>query len=237
MKILVGIHEATEWDDARKNAVARTGKLDEFCAVALEQALRLKEQHEDVQVLAFCAASTPEAVLRQALALGADRAIGYRLTAHDDPWQVARLIAQLARQENPALILLGKQSTDWQSGVMTGLVAGLLNWAQAEPVSELQFAAGKWRALIYNEYHQVCSVLAPPVVLGVELGGAEPRYATLPSILRSRRLPLEWLSAEQINDSLLTYTALTPCQSRRRAQQLHSIDELVSLLKYEAENK
>ncbi|MEB7884978.1 electron transfer flavoprotein subunit beta/FixA family protein [Serratia fonticola] len=237
MKILVGVCEASEWDEARVCAVVREGKLEDFCAVALEQALRLKEQHGEGEIVAFAMGLSPEALLRQALALGADRALGMKATSACEPLAVAKQIARLAQQEQVDLVLLGKQTADWQGGAMVGLVAGILGWPQIQPVSGLQWEQGQLHLQCYGEQYQLHSVVAPPVVLGVELGLAEPRFASLPAILRSRRQSLEWLAAEEEPLATQAYLALEPQNASRKAQQLHSVDELVALLNLEVEIK
>ncbi len=232
MKILVGVCEAYEWDEARVCAVVRAGKLEEFCAVALEQALRIREQLGEGQILVFAMGESPEALLRQALALGADRALGMKVTSACEPLTVAKQLARLARQEQVELVLLGKQTADWQGGAMAGMVAGMLGWPQIQPVSDLRWDQGKLHLQCYGEQHQLLTVTPPPVVLGVELGLAEPRFASLPAILRSRRQMLEWLVPETESRATQSYVSLEPKNTSRKAQQLHSIDELVELLNH-----
>jgi electron transfer flavoprotein beta subunit len=237
MKILVGVCEASEWDEARASTRVRAGKFEDFCAVALEQALRLKELQGEGQVLAFCMGLSPEVLLRQALALGADRALGVTVASPCEPLAVARQLATLAQQEQVDLVLLGKQTADWQGGAMVGLVAGILGWPQVEPVSGLQWDNEQLHLQYYGERHRWHSVQALPAVLGVELGLAEPRYAALPAILRARRQPLEWLPAEDDVAITQAYLALEPRSVSRQAQRLHSVGELVALLRPEVEIK
>ncbi|MDF7679167.1 hypothetical protein PT300_00425 [Enterobacteriaceae bacterium ESL0689] len=235
MKILVGICEASEWDEACGSAVVREGKLEDFCAVALEQALRIREQQGEGQVLAFAMGTSPEALLRQALALGADRALGIKMTDACEPLAVAKQIARLAQQEQVDLVLLGKQTADWQGGAMTGMVAGFLGWPQIQPVSDLRWEQQQLHLQCYGEQYQLHSVTSLPAVLGVELGLAEPRFASLPAILRSRKQALEWLTPETAPQVTQAYLSLEPQITRRNAQQLHSVDDLVALLNYEVE--
>ncbi|ALQ47420.1 Electron transfer flavoprotein small subunit [Raoultella ornithinolytica] len=235
MKILVGVCEASEWDEARVCAVVREGKLEDFCAVALEQALRIKEQLGEGQILAFAMGLSPEALLRQALALGADRALGMKVATACEPLAVAKQIASLAQQEQVDLVLLGKQTADWQGGAMVGMVAGMLDWPQIQPVSGLQWQQGQLHLQCYGEQYQLHSVTQPPVVLGLELGLAEPRFASLPAILRSRRQELEWLAPPDEPRATQAYLSLEPQNASRKAQQLHSVDELVELLNHKVE--
>lgn len=233
MKILVGVCEASEWDEVRASVTARSGQLEGFCTVALEQALRLKEQLGESQVLAFCMGESPETLLRQALALGADRALGVAVASPCQPLAVAQQLASLARQEQVDVVLLGKQTADWQGGAMVGLVAGLLAWPQVEPVNQLRWEKHQFHLQCHREHYQMDCVLAPPVVIGVELGLAEPRYASLPAILRSRRQELEWLVPDNQAIAEQHFIALEPRNVSRKAQRLNSVDDLVALLSLE----
>lgn len=233
MKILVGVCEAAEWDELRSVATFRKGKLDEFCAVALEQAIRIKEQEADVEVLVFCAGPAPEEVLRHALALGADRVIGWETPAAT-AWGVACQLAEIAREEQVDILMLGKQTSDWQGGIIAGLAAEKLGWQQAEPVSEIQHDNGVLHVMCYESNHQLRLSLRLPAVLAVELSLATPRYAALPAILRARRQPLTMreastpsLPGECVTTQLATQTV------QRQARQLHSVEELVAILKLE----
>ncbi|MEL4013103.1 electron transfer flavoprotein subunit beta/FixA family protein [Dryocola clanedunensis] len=233
MKILVGICEAAEWDELRSVATLRKGKLDEFCAVALEQALRIKEQESDVEIVVFCAGPAPEEILRHALALGADRVIGWD-TPEVTAWGVACQLEDIARKEKVDIVLLGKQTSDWQGGIVTGMVAEKLGWQQAEPVSEIQHDNGVLHVMCYERNHQLRLSLRLPVVLAVELSLATPRYAALPAILRARRQSLTMLAVHTPAQAGESETVQLFTQAvQRKATQLNSVEELVAILKLE----
>lgn len=237
MKMLVGVCEASEWDETRLCAVVREGKLEDFCAVAFEQALRIKEELGEGEILAFAMGPSPEALLRQTLALGADRAVGVKTASACEPLAVAKQITSLAVQEQVDLVLLGKQTADWQGGSMVGMVAGMLRWPQIQPVIGLAWQQGQLHLECYGEQYQLHAVTPLPAVLGVELGLAEPRFASLPAILRSRRQALEWLEPPVKAQATQAYLSLEAQHTSRKAQQLCSLDELVELLHHKVEIK
>src|SRR5574337_1737083 len=168
--------------------------MNPFDEIAVEEAVRLKERGVATEIVAVsCGAAACQETLRTALALGADRALLVQTDAELQPLAVAKLLAALAAKEAPQLVILGKQAIDDDSNQTGQMLAALLDWPQAAFASKVEIADGK--ATVKREIDgglETVSVALPAIVT-TDLRLNEPRYATLPNIMKAKKKPLETL--------------------------------------------
>ena len=212
--------------------------INPFDEIAIEEALRIKEKVAGSEVvLVSIGAKVVQEQLRTGLAMGADRAI---LVLTDDalePLAVARVIAKIIATESPELVLMGKQAIDDDSNAAGQMLAELLHWPQATFASKVKIGSGS--AEVTREVDgglETISVRLPAVVT-TDLRLNEPRYVTLPNIMKAKKKPLETLKPEALGvdpaPRLKTLKVQEP--PRRSAGKLvKSVPELVEKLKNEA---
>jgi electron transfer flavoprotein beta subunit len=173
--------------------------MNPFDEIAVEEAVRLKERGIATEIVAIsCGVTACQETLRTALALGADRAILVESTADLQPLAVAKLIAAIAKKESPQLVLLGKQAIDDDANQVGQMVAALLDWPQATFASKLDIADGK--ASVKREVDGGLETveIGLPAVVTTDLRLNEPRYATLPNIMKAKKKPLETVTPESL---------------------------------------
>ncbi len=215
MKILVPCKRVPDPDqpvqlDASGVAVDLEGAscvINPFDAIALEEALRVREEERagaeagEVEVVAVSIGGAEcEKELRVALAMGADRAVLVDAGGVGvDPWGAAEVLAALVGREQPDLVLMGKQAVDDDSNQTGQLLAALLAWPQATFASKLEFVDGG-RIRVARETDAGVEVVSMPLpaVVTADLRLCEPRYASLPAIMKARRRPMEEVAVSEL---------------------------------------
>lgn len=179
--------------------------INPFDEVALEQAVRLKEQGLASRVTAVtCGAPIARDVLRTALAMGADAAILVDTPdALDplDPLREARLFSALAQQENAGLVLCGKQAIDDDLGATGPMLAALLDWPQAVAVNRLALEAGELHVSTDADVGSEQLALSLPAVLSVDLRLCDPRNISLPAMMRAKKASITTVAAASLTES------------------------------------
>jgi len=173
--------------------------MNPFDEIAVEQAIRLKEAGIVTEIVAVCCgAQACQETLRTALALGADRAILVETDTELQPLAVAKLLRALVQKENPQLMLLGKQAIDDDCNQTGQMLAALLGWPQATFASKLKINGGK--ADVTREVDGGLETIAIklPAVVTTDLRLNEPRYVTLPNIMKAKKKVLEVLKPEAL---------------------------------------
>jgi len=200
MKILVSVKRVVDYNVKVRVKADGSGvdianvkmSMNPFDEIAVEEAVRLKEAGHATEIVAVsCGTAACQETLRTALALGADRAILVETAVELEPLAVAQLLAALARRETPQLAILGKQAIDDDANQTGQMLAGLLGWPQATFASKVVVAEG--RAEVTREVDgglETVSVVLPAVVT-TDLRLNEPRYVTLPNIMKAKKKPLE----------------------------------------------
>ena len=171
--------------------------MNPFDEIAMEEAVRLKEAGVATEIVAVSAGVTQcQETLRSALALGADRAILIETNEQLQPLAVAKLLVAVAKQENPSLIIMGKQAIDDDANQTGQMVAALLDLPQATFASKVVVAAGK--ATVTREVDGGLETVSMslPAVVTADLRLNEPRYATLPNIMKAKKKPLDTTTPE-----------------------------------------
>ena len=210
--------------------------LNPFDAIAVEEALRIREvAHPDVEIVAvgICPVDG-EAELRTALAMGADRALLVEHAGMSDPWNVARLLAAVIEREQPGLVLMGKQAVDDDSNQTGQFLAALLDWPQATFASQLEFVDGGLR--VHRETDLGIEVIRVtlPAVVTADLRLNEPRYASLPSILKAKKKSTEHTTPAELGVALeprVQLLSMEVVNSQRQCEQVSNAADLLARLR------
>ena len=211
--------------------------MNPFDEIACEEAIRLKEQGVAGEVVAVSLGEARCAeTLRTALAMGADRAILVESAVELQPLAVAKLLAALVAKEQPGLVLMGKQAIDDDSNQAPQMLAALLGWPQATFISKLAVAGGV--ATVVREVDEGLERLEVrlPAVVSVDLRLNEPRYASLPNIMKAKKKQLDVLKPEDLGVDVtprLQYLKFEEPPRRQAGVKLGSVAELVARLKAE----
>ena len=212
--------------------------MNPFDEIAVEQAIRLKEAGVATEIVAVSlGVSQCQETLRTALAMGADRAILVESNAELQPLTVAKLLKAVVAKEAPDLIIMGKQAIDDDCNQTGQMLAALLNWPQATFASKVSIADG--RAVVTREIDGGLETLsmALPALITTDLRLNEPRYASLPNIMKAKRKPLETLAPEtlgvDVEPRLITVKVREPPQ-RKGGEIVVDAAQLVQKLRNEA---
>jgi electron transfer flavoprotein beta subunit len=210
--------------------------VNPFDAIAVEEALRIREKASDPTeiVAASIGAAACEEQLRTALAMGADRGIRVDTPAATDSWNVALILQALVEREKPSLVLMGKQAVDDDSNQAGQFLAARLNWPQATFASKIDFVDGRVEVNRETDAGIERVRVALPAVITADLRLNEPRYVSLPGIVRARKKPLEVLSLEAIGVTLqprVNLLRVTIPSSARSGARVKDVDDLVQRLK------
>jgi len=212
--------------------------INPFCEIAIEEAVRLKESGAASEVVAVSIGSAAcQEQLRTALALGADRAI--QIDAEDslEPLAIAKLLNAVVEKEQPGLVIMGKQSIDGDNNQTGQMLAALTDMPQGTFASEVKIEGEE--LLVTREVdgglQQVGLKL--PAIVTTDLRLNEPRFASLPNIMKAKRKPLDVISADELGVNTanrLTTLKVTPPAERSQGVMVGSVAELVEKLKSEA---
>ena len=212
--------------------------MNPFCEIAVEEAIRLREGGKAEEVIAVAVGpSQSQETLRTALAMGADRAILIETDPAPEPLGVAKLLKAVTDKENPGLVILGKQAIDGDNNQTGQMLAALLNWSIGTFVSGLEVNDGSVRVTREVDGGLENIDLTPPCVITVDLRLNEPRYASLPNIMKAKKKPLETFSPDDLGvDVSLRIEVLKVIEPPARAAgvKVSSAEELVEKLRNEA---
>ncbi|MCC0077997.1 MAG: electron transfer flavoprotein subunit beta/FixA family protein [Rhodobacter sp.] len=216
--------------------------MNPFDEIAVEEAIRLKEKGVATEVVAVSiGVKQAQETLRTALAMGADRAI--LIVAADDvhtdiePLAVAKLLAAVVKDEAPGLVLAGKQAIDNDMNATGQMLAALLGWSQGTFASELEIAGDKAKVTREVDGGLQTIEVAMPAIITVDLRLNEPRYASLPNIMKAKKKPLDEKTAADYGVDVtprLTVVKTSEPAARKAGVKVGSVDELIAKLKDEA---
>jgi electron transfer flavoprotein beta subunit len=207
MKALVPVKRVIDYNVKIRVAADGSGvetanvkmSMNPFDEIAVEEAVRLREAGVVTEVIAVsCGIAACQDTLRAAMAIGADRAILVGTEVELQPLAVAKLLAAVAKREAPQLIVCGKQAIDDDANQTGQMLAALLGWGQATFASKVQLADG--RAVVTREIDgglETVSV-ALPALISTDLRLNEPRYASLPNIMKAKKKPLDTLTPDEL---------------------------------------
>jgi electron transfer flavoprotein beta subunit len=214
--------------------------MNPFDEIAVEEAIKLKEQGIASEVVVITVGdSNCQETLRAALALGADRAILVEVNTNIKlyPLQISKIIKQTVEQEQPHLIIMGKQSIDGDNNQTGQMLAALLNWGQGTFASKVECANDKKTLLVTREVDGGLQTieLKLPCLVTTDLRLNKPRYATLPNIMKAKNKPL---AINKLTDEQLAVLCkqqpelleVTPPTVRQAGIMVNSVDELIEKL-------
>ncbi|MFA7438565.1 electron transfer flavoprotein subunit beta/FixA family protein [Castellaniella sp.] len=212
--------------------------MNPFDEIAVEEAVRLKEKGAATEVVAVsCGVAQCQETLRTAMAIGADRGILVQSDAELQPLAVAKLLAELAKKETPQLVVLGKQAIDDDANQTGQMLAALMGWPQATNASQVEVSGDRVKVTREIDGGLETLDLALPAVITVDLRLNEPRYVTLPNIMKAKKKPLESVSPEDLGvdvaPRLKTLEVMDP-PARKGGVMVPDVATLVDKLKNEA---
>ena len=207
MKILVAVKRVVDYNVKVRVKSDQSGielanvkmSMNPFDEIAVEEAVRLKEKGVVSEIIAVsCGVAQCAETLRTALAIGADRAILVETTADLQPLAVAKLLKALVDKEQPGLIILGKQAIDDDCNQTGQMLAALGDWPQATFASKVVVVDGKLLATREVDGGSENLSLSLPAIITTDLRLNEPRYVTLPNIMKAKKKPLETVKPEDL---------------------------------------
>jgi len=246
MKILVAVKRVVDYNVKVRVKSDQSGvdianvkmSMNPFDEIAIEEAVRLKEAGIATEVIALSAGPTAcQETLRTALAIGADRAILVETELALQPLAVAKILANIAQKEGAQLIILGKQAIDDDSNQTGQMLASLLDLPQATFASKVVIADGKAQVTREVDGGLETISLSLPAVITTDLRLNEPRYVTLPNIMKAKKKPLDVIKPEELGidiaPRLTTLKVQEPAQ-RSAGVMVADVAALVEKLKNEA---
>jgi len=246
MKVLVPVKRVVDYnvkvrvksDQSAVDIANVKMSMNPFDEIAVEEAIRLKEKGVAAEVVAVsCGVTQCQETLRTAMAIGADRSVLVQTDAELQPLAVAKLLKALADKESPDLIILGKQAIDDDANQTGQMLAALLGWPQATFASKIEVADGK--ALVTREVDGGLETLSVklPAIITSDLRLNEPRYVTLPNIMKAKKKPLDTFSPEDLGVDVaprLKTLKVTEPPARKAGIKVPDVATLVDKLKNEA---
>jgi electron transfer flavoprotein beta subunit len=212
--------------------------MNPFDEIAIEEAIRLKEAGTVSEIIALSIGpQQSQETIRTALAMGADRGILIKTDELVEPLNVAKLIKAVSDEENPEIIILGKQAIDDDSNQTGQMLAALLGWSQGTFASELKISDGKINVIREVDGGLQTIDLNLPSVITTDLRLNEPRYASLPNIMKAKKKPIEEKSPEDYNieiSSMVEVIKVSEPAQREAGIKVETVEELVDKLKNEA---
>ena len=246
MKILVPVKRVVDYNVKVRVKSDNTGvdianvkmSMNPFDEIAVEEAVRLKEAGVATEVIAVSVGVTQaQETLRTALAIGADRAILVESNDSVEPLAVAKILKALVDKEQPQLVILGKQAIDDDAGQTGQLLAALLDWPQATFASHIEIGDGV--ATVTREVDGGLEVISLklPAIVTTDLRLNEPRYVTLPSIMKAKKKPLDTVTPDALgidpSPRLKTLKVVEP-PVRKAGVRVPDVATLIEKLKSEA---
>ena len=212
--------------------------MNPFCEIAIEEAIRLKEAGTATEVVAVTiGAKTSQEQLRTALALGADKAIHIETDEKLESLHIAKLLAKIVEQEAPELVILGKQSIDSDNNQTGQMLAALTNRGQGTFASKVVVADGKVNVTREVDGGLQTVALSLPAIITTDLRLNEPRYASLPNIMKAKRKPLDVITADSLGVDLTPRIQLVSVEEPAKRSGgiiVEDVAQLVEKLKTEA---
>jgi len=246
MKVLVSVKRVVDFnvkvrvrpDGSGVDTANVKMSMNPFDEIAVEEAVRLKEKGIATEIIAVsCGVTACQETLRTALAIGADRAILVETDAELQPLAVAKLLQAIAVKEKPQLVILGKQAIDDDANQTGQMLAALLDWPQATFASKIDIADGTATVKREIDGGLETVAMALPAVITTDLRLNEPRYATLPNIMKAKKKPLEVVKPDalgvDVSPRLVTLKVVEP-PKRKGGGKVADAKELVAKLRNEA---
>src|ERR671913_651152 len=246
MKLLVAVKRVIDYNVKPRVKMDGSGvdlanvkmSMNPFDEIAVEEAIRLKEKGTATEIVAVSIGpAKAQETLRTALAMGADRAILVQTEEEVEPLGVAKILAKIAQDEQPGMVILGKQAIDDDSNQTGQMLAALLGWPQGTFASKVE--VDREAVSVTREVDGGLQTLGLtlPAILTTDLRLNEPRYASLPNIMKAKKKPLDETSPEALGVDVaprLKVVRTVEPGGRKAGVKVASVAELVQKLKVEA---
>ena len=243
MKVLVPVKRVIDYNVRPRVKADSSGvdlanvkmSMNPFDEIAVEEAIRLKEKGVATEIVAVSIGpAKAQETLRTALAMGADRAILVTTDQEVEPLAVAKILAKIAEEEQPGMVILGKQAIDDDSNQTGQMLAALLGWAQGTFASKVEVEGEQVNVTREVDGGLETVKLSVPAVITTDLRLNEPRYASLPNIMKAKSKPLATKSPADYGVDVarrLETLKVTEPAKRQAGIKVGSVDELVERLK------
>ena len=246
MKVLVGVKRVVDYNVKVRVRTDGSGvetanvkmSMNPFDEIGVEEAVRLKEKGIATEIIAVSMGPTQaQETIRTALAMGADRGILVQTDAELQPLAVAKLFKAIVAKEQPRLVILGKQAIDDDCNQTGQMLAALLGWAQGTFASKVTPSADSLEVIREVDGGLETVTLKLPAVVTTDLRLNEPRYASLPNIMKAKKKPIETVTPDALGvdaaPRLQTLKVVEPAK-RQSGVKVASVAELIDKLKNEA---
>ena len=246
MKVLVPVKRVVDFNVKVRVKADQTGvelanvkmSMNPFDEIAVEEAVRLKEKGRASEIVAVSIGpQQAQETLRTALAMGADRALLVKTDQIVEPLAVAKILKAVAEKEAPGLVILGKQAIDDDANQTGQMLAALLNWPQGTFAYRLELAEGGARVTREIDGGLQTVSLKLPAIVTTDLRLNEPRYASLPNIMKAKKKPLDETTPEALGVDVaprLKVLKVAEPPKRQAGAKVGSVAELVAKLRNEA---
>ncbi|OWV31158.1 electron transfer flavoprotein subunit beta/FixA family protein [Halomonas campaniensis] len=246
MKILVAVKRVIDYnvkirvkpDNSDVDLTNVKMAMNPFCEIAMEEAVRLKERGVGTEVVAVSIGpKAAQEQLRTALALGADRAIHVETDERIESLAVAKLLTKVVEEEQPSLVIVGKQAIDTDNNQTGQMLAALTGLSQGTFASEVIIEGGKAKVTREVDGGLQAIELSLPAIVTTDLRLNEPRYAKLPDIMKAKKKPLDTKTPADLGIEVASNITLLKVESpaeRQGGVKVGSVDELIDKLKNEA---
>jgi electron transfer flavoprotein beta subunit len=246
MKLLVPVKRVIDYNVKVRVKSDNTGvetsnikmSMNPFDEIAVEEAVRMKEAGTAAEIIAVSmGVQQCQETIRTALAMGADRGIHVKCDDELQPLAVAKLLKALVNKESPDLVILGKQAIDDDSNQTGQMLAALLDWPQGTFASGVELSEGKARVIREVDGGLETIEIDLPAIITTDLRLNEPRYASLPNIMKAKKKPIEEMTPDDLGIDVaprLTTLKVEEPPKREAGVMVESVAELVDKLKNEA---
>ena len=246
MKVLVGVKRVVDYNVKVRVKADRTGvetanvkmSMNPFDEIAVEEAIRMKEAGTADEIVAVSMGVRQcQETIRTALAMGADRGIHMMTDEELQPLAIAKLFKALVERESPGLVILGKQAIDDDSNQTGQMLAALLGWPQGTFASDIVLAEGGAEVTREVDGGLETVGIAIPAVITTDLRLNEPRYASLPNIMKAKKKPIDQLAVDELGVDVaprLETLKVEDPPARAAGRRVADVEELVDKLRNEA---
>ena len=246
MKILVPVKRVVDYNVKVRVKPDQTGvdlanvkmSMNPFCEIAVEEAIRLKEKGAAEEIIAVSIGpAQAQETIRTALAMGADRGIHVTTDVDVESLAVAKILAKVVEEEGPELVILGKQAIDGDVNATGQMLAALLGWPQATFASELEKTDAGFNVTREIDGGLQTLAISAPAIVTTDLRLNEPRYASLPNIMKAKRKPIDAKTPDDFGVDItprLDVLKVAEPAKREAGVKVESVAELVDKLKNEA---
>jgi electron transfer flavoprotein beta subunit len=246
MKVLVPVKRVVDYNVKIRVKADKTGvdlnnvkmSMNPFDEIAVEEAVRMKEAGTATEVVAISIGpQQAQETIRTALAMGADRGILVKTDGIVEPLAVAKILKALVEAEDPQLVILGKQAIDDDCNQTGQMLAALLGWAQGTFASKIELTDGKAQVTREVDGGLQTVSLSLPAIVTTDLRLNEPRYASLPNIMKAKKKPIDVKEPSELNVDVRTRLEVLSVEEppkRQGGRKVASVEELVDKLRNEA---